>query len=710
MAGLYDLEETLGKGHFAVVKAAKHVFTGERVAVKVIDKTKLDAISQKGLLKEVLCMKLVQHPNVVRLYEVIDTTTKMYLVLELGQGDLYDLILKHQGGLNEDLARKYFSQILAAVSYCHKLHVCHRDLKPENVVFFPVDCQVKLTDFGFSNRFCPGVKLDTSCGSLAYSAPEILLGDAYDAPAVDIWSLGVILYMLVCGRAPFQEANDSETLTMIMDVKYSIPPHVSSPCRDLISRMLVRYPEKRATLAEIEKDPWIIQGGHLPSQVQNPLISAHRLTPEERNSIVQQMVVGEITTREQILEALQRNAYNHVTSTFYLLAEKLLRERGNNEGGDDKPGTSSALTASLESLHDRRKSSDTEDLASGEDDSLAPLDLEIKGSSASGSQSSKKTSRMHTVLSSSALSELDKSLPILEEDIIGHCEEVEDSAGPLPQAVGNVIRRTHYNHRRVMVPQRSASCSSSEDEDSEKKKRSLPPHRHKNKGARGHNSGEEITRRFRDDESSDEQSGGCAGGFSGNAAPHSLVSMGQNSSNGSGGSRSYNPPGAQGGGDSQSDASSAKDAEGNQCNNNSQHDKHHRVYEDGSRSITTSLSFFERESDLSPQLSNLTLRKLPPSISAGCVGNVDITERHSCTNMAYSVKNVVSGTVSDPVSGRSVAKKSKKLFFSWFFIKRKKNINNTIPASSGIYKTRSCAELKSKNGMNRKHMDVNQNV
>ena len=91
-----------------------------------------------------------------------------------------------------------------AISYCHQLHVVHRDLKPENVVFFEKLGMVKLTDFGFSNKYNPGQKLETSCGSLAYSAPEILLGDSYDAPAVDIWSLGVILYMLVCGHPPFQ--------------------------------------------------------------------------------------------------------------------------------------------------------------------------------------------------------------------------------------------------------------------------------------------------------------------------------------------------------------------------------------------------------------------------------------------------------------------------------------------------------------------------
>lgn len=156
-------------------------------------------------LQEIMCMKLVQHPHVVRLYEVIDTATKLYLILELGDGgDLYDYIMKHDRGLSEDLAKKYFFQIVSAITYCHQLHVVHRDLKPENVVFFEKLGIVKLTDFGFSNQFSPGKTLDTSCGSLAYSAPEILLGDSYDAPKVDIWSLGVILYMLVCGHLPFQ--------------------------------------------------------------------------------------------------------------------------------------------------------------------------------------------------------------------------------------------------------------------------------------------------------------------------------------------------------------------------------------------------------------------------------------------------------------------------------------------------------------------------
>ncbi|XP_066249817.1 SNF-related serine/threonine-protein kinase-like isoform X1 [Euwallacea similis] len=332
IAGLYDLEETLGRGHFAVVKLARHVFTGEKVAVKVIDKSKLDEVSKAHLFQEVRCMKLVQHPNVVRLYEVIDTATKLYLILEWGDGgDLYEYIIRHEQGLPEDKAKDYFRQIVRAIAYCHQLHVVHRDLKPENVVFFKKLGAVKLTDFGFSNKFCPGQKLETSCGSLAYSAPEILLGDSYDAPAVDVWSLGVILYMLVCGQAPFQEANDSETLTMIMDCKYNVPPHVSAECRDLISRMLVRNPEKRATLKEISSHLWLascfVEDNSASDTLALPLISREHLSEDDHNFIVQKIVNGNIATKEEVQECLDKNEYNHITATYYLLAERKLRAK-----------------------------------------------------------------------------------------------------------------------------------------------------------------------------------------------------------------------------------------------------------------------------------------------------------------------------------------------------------------------------------------------
>ncbi|WKX90172.1 hypothetical protein Q1695_009203 [Nippostrongylus brasiliensis] len=316
IAGLYDLEHTIGQGHFAVVKLARHVFTGERVAVKIIDKSNLDVASMGHVMQEVRCMKLVQHANIVRLYEVIDTKTKLFLILELGDYDMHDFIIKHENGVEESLAQQYFCQIITAIDYCHRLH-------PENVVFFEKLGMVKLTDFGFSNLFEPGKQLRTACGSLAYSAPEILLGDAYDAPAVDVWSLGVILFMLVCGRLPFQEANDSETLTKILDCRYITPEHLSNACRNLIQRMLVRDPSKRAGLAEIVSNAWVMAGDRGHAAVL-PLIVKHHLPHSAHTTIIEQMVAGGVGTEENILRALENDEYNSMTATYYLLAERIL--------------------------------------------------------------------------------------------------------------------------------------------------------------------------------------------------------------------------------------------------------------------------------------------------------------------------------------------------------------------------------------------------
>ncbi|KAM6430721.1 uncharacterized protein PHA67_002604 isoform 2-T2 [Liasis olivaceus] len=305
MAGLYDLGRRLGKGHFAEVRLARHVFTGERVAVKVIEKSRLGGGAAARLRREVGCMKLVQHPNVVRLYQVLETPARLYLVLELGDGgDMFDLLMRHQGGLGEQRAKRYFAQIVHAISYCHRLHVVHRDLKPENVLFFQEQGVVKLTDFGFSSCFQPGTMLATSCGSLAYSAPEILLGEEYDAPAVDVWSLGVILYMLVCGHPPFQEANDSETLTMILDCRYVIPSDISLLCADLIAQMLQRDPRQRASLEQIESHLWLQGVDPSPaSRCLLPLTSHRRVSEEEHETIIQTMMCGHIADQETIQES-----------------------------------------------------------------------------------------------------------------------------------------------------------------------------------------------------------------------------------------------------------------------------------------------------------------------------------------------------------------------------------------------------------------------
>ncbi|KJE96447.1 snrk protein [Capsaspora owczarzaki ATCC 30864] len=320
--GLYDFKETLGRGHFAVVKLAEHVFTGEQVAVKIIDKTKLDDVAKRHLFQEVRCMKILNHPHVIRLFEVMDTAAKLYIIMEWGAGgDLYETITRN-GKLEEDVARSYFRQILSAIEFCHSLHIVHRDLKPENILFS--GGSIKITDFGFSNSYEQGQKLQTACGSLAYSPPEVLLGDEYDGPAVDIWSLGVILYMMVCGSLPFQEAGASETIVHIMEGRFTIPAHVSSECADLIRGMLIVEPTKRMSLSVIKQTAWITAADDTPIEVKEPVFDIANLPPHEQELVFQRLKEIDID-RETVLKSLASDAYDHVTATFYLLAHQHMK-------------------------------------------------------------------------------------------------------------------------------------------------------------------------------------------------------------------------------------------------------------------------------------------------------------------------------------------------------------------------------------------------
>ncbi|PZC82868.1 hypothetical protein B5X24_HaOG209311 [Helicoverpa armigera] len=200
--GKYKLLKTIGKGNFAKVKLAKHVPTGKEVAIKIIDKTQLNPGSLQKLFREVRIMKMLDHPNIVKLFQVIETEKTLYLVMEYASGgEVFDYLVLH-GRMKEKEARAKFRQIVSAVQYCHQKRIIHRDLKAENLLL-DGEMNIKIADFGFSNEFTPGAKLDTFCGSPPYAAPELFQGKKYDGPEVDVWSLGVILYTLVSGSLPF---------------------------------------------------------------------------------------------------------------------------------------------------------------------------------------------------------------------------------------------------------------------------------------------------------------------------------------------------------------------------------------------------------------------------------------------------------------------------------------------------------------------------
>ncbi|KAI8586181.1 kinase-like domain-containing protein, partial [Geranomyces variabilis] len=257
--GNYVFQKTVGEGNFAKVKLAKHKLTGVEVAVKIIDKTTLDEKKLSKLYREVRIMKLLHHPNIVKLYEVIETKYTVFLVMEYASGgELYDYLVVH-GKMKEKEARAKFRQILSAVSYCHKKRVIHRDLKAENLLL-DANLDIKIADFGFSNYFDPDSKLDTFCGSPPYAAPELFQGRRYTGPEVDIWSLGVILYVLTTGCLPFDGKNLQEMRESVCRGKYRIPFYLSDYCEKLLRKFLVRDPYKRAGLEMLIDDPWINEG------------------------------------------------------------------------------------------------------------------------------------------------------------------------------------------------------------------------------------------------------------------------------------------------------------------------------------------------------------------------------------------------------------------------------------------------------------------
>ncbi|XP_048829872.1 MAP/microtubule affinity-regulating kinase 3a isoform X4 [Brienomyrus brachyistius] len=314
--GNYRLLKTIGKGNFAKVKLARHILTGREVAIKIIDKTQLNPTSLQKLFREVRIMKILNHPNIVKLFEVIETEKTLYLVMEYASGgEVFDYLVAH-GRMKEKEARAKFRQIVSAVQYCHQKHIVHRDLKAENLLL-DADMNIKIADFGFSNEFTLGNKLDTFCGSPPYAAPELFQGKKYDGPEVDVWSLGVILYTLVSGSLPFDGQNLKELRERVLRGKYRIPFYMSTDCENLLKRFLVLNPAKRGTLEQIMKDRWINAG--CEEDELKPFVEPELdISDQKRIDII----VGMGYSREEIQESLARMKYDEITATYLLLGRK----------------------------------------------------------------------------------------------------------------------------------------------------------------------------------------------------------------------------------------------------------------------------------------------------------------------------------------------------------------------------------------------------
>ncbi|XP_049308168.1 uncharacterized protein LOC105230646 isoform X9 [Bactrocera dorsalis] len=355
--GYYELEKTIGKGNFAVVKLASNIVTKSKVAIKIIDKTCLNREYLTKTFREISILKSLRHPHITRLYEVMQSETMIYLVTEYASnGEIFDHLAEN-GPMKELEAARVFTQLVSAVQYCHSMGVVHRDLKAENVLL-DKDMNIKLADFGFSNRYEEGSPLTTWCGSPPYAAPEVFQGLEYDGPKADIWSLGVVLYALVCGALPFNGDTLLELKGRVVTGKFRIPYFMSRDCEHLLRNMLVVEPDRRYTLKQIIKHRWLSDWAAELNDISDSIggcssgANAATYTQQtESNSLVQSdtnisvhphgpVAVANLDTEimrnmlqlpgltaDMIAESVHNQRFDNIYAIYNLLADKLQQKR-----------------------------------------------------------------------------------------------------------------------------------------------------------------------------------------------------------------------------------------------------------------------------------------------------------------------------------------------------------------------------------------------
>ncbi|EAR83797.2 kinase domain protein (macronuclear) [Tetrahymena thermophila SB210] len=319
----YLVGKTLGCGASGKVKLAKHDITGKEVAIKIINKKKMTVKKMSNKIKrEIRLLRFFNHQNIIRLYEVLDTNTDIFVVTEyISGGDLYDVIAS-KGKLPEQEAKRYFKQIVAGVDYCHRNLVAHRDLKLENILIDDNN-NIKIADFGLSNIMNDGKYLSTSCGSPNYAAPEVISGKLYCGTEVDTWSCGVILFALLGGYLPFDEEVIPALYKKIKEGDFQIPAFFSPEAHDIIKRMLRPNPIERIKFHELRLHPWLRENVPFYVEIfnQNTRMESKKLNEDILRKLAQMKNVNFHNLNEQTIRdaVIKRDDYSFVIAYDLLL-------------------------------------------------------------------------------------------------------------------------------------------------------------------------------------------------------------------------------------------------------------------------------------------------------------------------------------------------------------------------------------------------------
>ena len=338
--GPFKLMNEIGKGKFATVFLGIHEETGQKVSIKQLKKSELN--TDNLLIKEINIQKKLFHPYLTQMYCVIEKSDDIYIISEYcSKGDIIKNLLE-KGTFDESFSCKIFQQIISSLEYLHKNNICHRDIKPENILLTE-KLDAKLTDFGLSRYFKKNELLNSSCGSPIYAAPEMLEGKSYDGTKIDIWSLGISLYTMVCGELPFV-VDDENDIYILMDKiikgNYNIPEFLSNECKDLIKNMLVTDPDKRITLEQIKNHKWVNKFNF--NYMKSPGINIDEcFLPIDIYLIKDICGKNEIKIRELIRDILD-NKHNENTIGYYLKNEIRISQ-GNKSIGDLRPDSEAFL-------------------------------------------------------------------------------------------------------------------------------------------------------------------------------------------------------------------------------------------------------------------------------------------------------------------------------------------------------------------------------